>query len=138
MIVFSAVLRIFSQFLSQKQPSSKGKWTSSRAVVLTIMQMNISARKINCPDWIDVAHCYPRVFSSFDRLACDHGVYHPYFSLKVRDEATEGTQRGLRRAMVAAEPVIGKCLQAGCAEPAVSCSPKIGQCELLPENRTVT
>ena len=82
------------------------------------MQMNISARKIEQPFYCHVTYRYPRVFSSFDRLACNHGVYHPYFSLTVRGEATEGTLRGLRRAMVAAEPVIGKCLQAGCAEPA--------------------
>ena len=82
------------------------------------MQMNIPARKIEQPFYCHVTDRYPRVFSSFDRLACDHGVYHPYFPLKVRDEATEGTQRGLRRAMVAAEPVIGKRLQAGCAAAA--------------------
>ena len=116
--IFHAVLRIFSQFLSEKLPSSKGKWTSSRAVVLTIMQMNIPARKIEQPFYCHVTDCYPRVFSSFDRLACDHGVYHPYFSLRVRGEATEGTLRGLRRAMDgvgdaaahSAAPVPASCL----------------------------
>ena len=86
--------------------------------VLTTHVLTINRAKIICPDWIDVAHCYPRVFSSFDRLACNHGVYHPYFSLTVRGEATEGTRRGLRRAMDgvgdaaahSAAPVPASCL----------------------------
>jgi hypothetical protein len=86
--------------------------------VLSNWNQTIYRAKINCSGWINVADCYPRVFSFFDSLAGDYGVYHPYFSLKVRGEATEGTQRGLRREMVVAEPVIGKCLQAGCAAAA--------------------
>ena len=97
--IFHAVLRIFSQFLSEKPPSSKGKWTSPRAVVLTIMQMNITARKIEQPFYCHVTYRYRYLICVLDRLACNHGVYHPYFSLKVRGEATEGTRRGLRRAM---------------------------------------
>ena len=63
------------------------------------MQMNISARKIEQPFYCHVTYRYRYLICIFDRLACNYGVYHPYFSLKVRGEATEGTQREPRRAM---------------------------------------